>query len=262
MASQITQGCSGCLIEAIERRDEVSLRNLLSAANVEYSDTCWVPRAQLFGFKASFPNSFERFPVLLLTSTSQCAHRVVEETLLSGEPENIAMSVVLVSMLHTTAEFNAFQIIVESRKFNMNEPLIFHLRQIYTEWRLIIVDPAGMALLLENGTDIDDPNSFLLLKTLVFSCCPPHLETDLQAIEVFNTNPGNTINWRVSRGRGAICFLYNFSYGSLLTRIRLSDSQSVELLALLKALCRLGLCLKPRVDLCAGRYMSFIKAFS
>ena len=172
MASQTTktQGCSGCLIEAIERHDERKLCELLSAANVEYSDTYWVPRDKLFKFVEPLSNSYWQFPVLLPSlenSVKQCSHPVLEETLMPGEPANIALSVVLSSMLHTTAEFNAFKMVAESRKFEMNEPLIFHMRHKNEIWSIVIVDTAGMALLLDKGTDFDDANSFLLLKTLV-----------------------------------------------------------------------------------------------
>lgn len=37
-----TKGCSGCLIEAIERRDEFTLRKLLSKENTDFNDTFWV----------------------------------------------------------------------------------------------------------------------------------------------------------------------------------------------------------------------------
>ena len=180
MASQTMKivGCSGCVIEAIERQNEQRLRELLSAANVEYSDTHWVSVFQI-KLMASYPNRFRCFPMksstCSLTSEQQCDHPIVEETLVPGEPANIAMSVVLSSMLHTTAEFNAFEMVVESHKFDMSEPLIFHLTW-YTElsldhWSFFIVDAAGMALLLDKGTDLDDANSFLLLKTCASLLC-------------------------------------------------------------------------------------------
>ena len=42
MSSERVLGCSGCLIEAIERHDERALRRLLSA-EVEFDDTFWTP---------------------------------------------------------------------------------------------------------------------------------------------------------------------------------------------------------------------------
>ena len=95
------QSCSGCLIEAIECHDEVGLRNPLSAMNMEYSDTYWVPRAKILEFVALFQNSFKDFPVLTHISKHQSSHLLVEETLVTGETANIAMSVLLSSMLHS-----------------------------------------------------------------------------------------------------------------------------------------------------------------
>ena len=250
------QGCSGCLIEAIERHDEHRLRNLLSATNVKYSDDYWVPRKTVFRFMAPFPNSIRRFPMLTTYSQNsehQCAHPVVEETPVPGKPANIAMSVVLVSMLHTSAQFNAFQIVVESRKFDMNDSLIFHLWHIF-DWALIIVDPAVMALLLDKGTestDIDDPpNYFILLKTLKHFCSK-HLERSLQAIEVHNA-----LDWIIHRERGNLSFLSSLWYsGSLLGGF--SGSKLVWLLARLKALCRMSLCFDTRDCLFNTLYCSF-----
>ena len=101
MASQTTrtEGCSGCLLEAIKRYDERRERELLSAANVEYSDTYWVSRAQLNRFVVPFPNSFGHFPVLFAYSLKlqhQCAHPVDEDFL------NIAVRCAGVNALHYT----------------------------------------------------------------------------------------------------------------------------------------------------------------
>ena len=250
MASKTnTFGCSGCLIEAIERHEERTLRQLLSNANVEYSDIHWVPRDSLLLFKEPFLNttseylacSCPRFPVLsnffLLNASQHCYHRVVDETLTPGKPENIAMSVVLSSMLYTTAEFNAFKIVVESHKFDMNEPLIFHQRQSSKSWSLGIVSPAGMSLVLVNGTDIEDPNSFLLLKTLKLSFL--NREKDLRAIEVRLVN--GIQRETAFRVRGALLFLYHRCCA-------FSRTQPLWLFALLKALCRMGFWFKPHVD--------------
>ena len=43
----------------------------------------------------------------------------------AGKPCEHRYVRVLVSMLHTTAQFNAFQIVVETSKFVMNEPIYF-----------------------------------------------------------------------------------------------------------------------------------------
>ena len=256
MASQTarTVGCSGCLIEAIERHDERRLRELLSAEKVQYSDTYWVLRANLLHFMTSISNFVWHYPMLTrtdsLTSQPLCAHPLDEETPTPGQPAHIAMSVLLSSMLHTTAEFNAFQMLVESHKFDVNEPLMFHIMTKETDWRLFIVDLAGMALLLDKGTDIDEPNSFLLVKTLV-RICSVNPQMDLQSIEIVSN-----FEWRVCRGSDALTFIYNIcTIGPPL--IQLSGSRSVWLLALLKALSRVGLCLKSRVGSTTDRRLNF-----
>ena len=155
------------------------------------------------------------------------------------------MSVVLTSMLHTTAEFNAFQIVVECHKFDMNESLIFHLWTKDFYWNedirlgFLIIDPTGMALFLDKGNDFDDPNSFLLLKTLArrFSL---NLQMNFRAIEIVTVLPSTaTMDFDILpsgksiygyqgiayRARGAVSFLYNCScttgilFNSLLSSI-------------------------------------------
>ena len=148
-----TVGCSGCVIEAIERHNESWLRTLLSAANVEYSDTHWVARDSLHNFMGSLsrPDSFQlRFPVLLnpysVPYREKCTHPIVEETLETGLPKNIVMSVVLAAMLHTTGKFNALQILVECHRFDIHESFVFHLRQSETDWGFMIIDPIAMSI--------------------------------------------------------------------------------------------------------------------
>lgn len=181
-----------------------------------------------------------------LTSQHNCTHPIVEETPVAGRPANVAMSVVLSSMLHTTPEFNAFEMIIESHKFDMNEPLIFHLTQnteFQANWDLFIVDPAAIVLLLDNGTDINNANSMLLLKTFVHLCCVRTLETNLQAIHIRD-------EWTVFRGGDALSFL-SISYLSLGSFLALRSYSYCDfymrLMALLKTMCGIGLCNKPCV---------------
>ena len=127
-------GCSGCLIEAILCQDERRVCNLLSAAvNVDYSDTYWVPRNSIFSYMAIFPTSFRGSPMLarqMSTASGQrCTHPqpLLEESLVSGLPANIALSVVIAAMLYTMNDFNGLQMLVESEKFDLREPLIFYM---------------------------------------------------------------------------------------------------------------------------------------
>ena len=71
-------------------------------------------------------------------------------------------------MMYSRSDFNALQMLVDSEKFNLSEPLVFHIPHGNC-WSLVAVDPIGMAMLIDSGSDIDDPNSFPLLKTLLRS---------------------------------------------------------------------------------------------
>lgn len=132
-----TLGCSGCLIEAIERGDETTLRQLLPAPNVEFHDSYWISRSSLSVLEAPNPERCKCFPVVSAASETaprcpqpeNCSHSIFERNLLPDVKKrlkHIAMSVVLSAMQHTTRHFNALQILVESQKFDMSEPVIFH----------------------------------------------------------------------------------------------------------------------------------------
>lgn len=78
------------------------------------------------------------------------------------------MSVVRAAMKITTSDFNALKVIVESEKLDLSEPLVFNCdtdEHFDTKWNVVVVDPAGLAMLIDSGTDIDDPTAFVLLKT-------------------------------------------------------------------------------------------------
>lgn len=168
--------CSGCIIESIERADESTLRKLLSEENVEFTDTFWASRESLTLSLSLSLNYSECFPALSTraaarNSDNRCAHSMREQRLQSGRPSHIAMSIVLTAMLHTTIEFNALQILVESRRFYFREPLVFHWFNSASyfrgeNWNVFCVDAAAMAMLLSRGTSLEDPSSFLLLNTL------------------------------------------------------------------------------------------------
>lgn len=49
-----------------------------------------------------------------------------EQLLTPGKPTHIVISVVYTAMLHTTPKFNALQILAESDKFDLTEPVILH----------------------------------------------------------------------------------------------------------------------------------------
>lgn len=176
-----TLGCSGCLIEAIERCDEATLRQLLFEPNVEFHDTFWIatPDVHKELLIAPFRDGPECFPALFefklasrfRRSPTQCAHSMEEGHLcdINSYPKRIAMSVVLTSMLHSTSEFNALQILVDSQKFDLSDYLIFHFKDNeyvgLEHWSLVAIDAFGLAILIDSVGN-STSSSFLLLKTL------------------------------------------------------------------------------------------------
>ena len=69
-----------------------------------------------------------------------------------------------------TIEVNALQVLVDSHKFDLSEPLLFHLpysRRAIWSLSVEAVDLIWVAMLIDCDSDIDDPNSYPLLKTLI-----------------------------------------------------------------------------------------------
>ena len=126
-----TSGCSGCLIDAIVRHDKRRFRHLLSDASAKFSETYWVPRESLFTHMENFWHSLRGFRTTqwtqLAANAEHCTHPVLAETLAPGKPANIAVSVVLMSMLNTSGDFNVLQELVDSNKFDLSEPLLFQM---------------------------------------------------------------------------------------------------------------------------------------
>ena len=85
---------------------------------------------------------------------------MLEETLAPWQPTNIAISVVLASILRSTAEFNALEVLFESEKFHLREPLIFHL----IGWQWSIVSVARIGLAIDKADLRDDLRSFQMLQ--------------------------------------------------------------------------------------------------
>ena len=87
-----------------------------------------------------------------------CFHSTTIETLEAlNEKKRYIISVVLRAMQFSTTDFNAPQIIIESGRFYLREPLIFHQCNIFptfNEWQLIAVSPLGMALLFDRKCHI------------------------------------------------------------------------------------------------------------
>ena len=209
-----TSGCSGCIIDAIVSHDERRLLDLLSNANVKFSDTYWIPRVSFLPLMGKFWHSLRNFRTaqtsqVAATAEQHCSHPVLAETLEAGKPANIAVSVALMAMLHTTDDFNALQVLVKSENFDpdLSEPLTFHIPPGNC-WSLVAVDPIGMAMLLNSKSDIKDTNSFPLLKSLLRSS-RLHLSSnaDLRIVEMMLDESG-TAHWQSFRAHGALSFLY------------------------------------------------------
>ena len=251
-----TSGCSGCIIDAIVSHDERRLLDLLSNANVKFSDTYWIPRVSFLPLMGKFWYTLRSFRTtqtsqLSATAEQHCSHPVLAETLEAGKPANVAVSIALMSMLNTTDDFNALQVLVDSEKFDLSEPLVFHIPPGNC-WSLVAVDPIGMAMLIDIHSDINNPNSFPLLKTLLRSS-RLHLNSnaDLRLMEMWLDDSG-TAHWEAFRAHGALSFLYSycrdlFIYFKWIRGISLSNryynKRQKLLLSLLKVLCRMGLTL-------------------
>ena len=150
--TQIASGCSACLVAAIEHRDEAAVRRMLSDQTVQYVDTVWLPLAlnSKFRFIKHEPWSLT-FVSCSVAESSQvcdniCPHPSAIESLETGqEIKSCAISVLLMAMLFSTPDFNALQILIESGRFDLREPLIFHQFDLYRKWVLIAVNALGMA---------------------------------------------------------------------------------------------------------------------
>ena len=164
--SSKTSGCSACLVAAIEHRDNAAVRRMLADQTVQYADIVWLPLplGSLFhAIDRVLRPLFRGYTIISCIAANnqrvginQCPHSVAIETLEVGEePKPCVISVVLMAMLFSTPDFNALQILIESGRFDMREPLIFHLCHYYglnyQEWKLIAVSPLGMALLLDRN---------------------------------------------------------------------------------------------------------------
>ena len=250
---------SGCLIDAIVCHDERRLRHLLSDASAKFSDTYWMRRESLLIRIAIFKPSIRGFRTtqwskLAELDAEHCTHPVLAETLAPGKPANIAVSVALMSMLHTSGHFNLLQVLVDSRKFDLSEPLLFHMPIAYglpNSWSLVAVDPIEFALLIDRGSDFDDPKSFPLLKTLLCSS-RLHLNSnaDMRMMEL-SLDWYSRAHWEALRAKGALSFLCGYRRYGFHSFKRITcgfcsfhDTERHKLLlSLLKALCRMGLTL-------------------
>ena len=252
--------CSGCIADAIVRHDEKALRQLLSDESAEFSDIYWIPIAILDDKEAntySMPEFRTLSSQLVANAEQQCTHLMLAETLSPGRPANIAVSVVLMSMLNTNAEFNPLQMLIDSHKFDLSEPLLFHMHYSYQgKWMLslVAVDPLGLAIQIDNESDIDNQNCNQLL-TELFSrgrssrLVKNPLNMNMCLMLLCLDYRGNTL-FRSLRANRALSFFYGcrsfpFQFFDQLTCSNFISNgvyqRDRRLLSLLKVLCRIGL---------------------
>ena len=260
-------GCSACLVAAIEHRDEASVRRMLADKSVQYEDTVWLPLiyhqliSPLTGISSnkllspfdpieqvSFNGLFQYTFVSCIVANNrrvgvnQCPHPVAIETLEVGEePKSCVISVVLMAMLFSTPNFNALQILIESGRFDLREPLVFHLCLCYNsdfeKWKIIVVSTLGMAILIDryNYKFNRAECSFLLTRSL--------LNASMASLDdVFiGFHWHNKYEWSSFRARGPIAFLINCtSWCFYLFKPAVLYPAASSTCALIEFLCRVG----------------------
>ena len=99
--------------------------------------------------------SSSRFSKHFTSETQKhCPHPIVIDTLIAGD--SCAVSVVMSAMLFSTVDFNVLQILIESGRFDFQEPLVYHCRnpfqvteEVDANCSLVVVSPFGMALRID-----------------------------------------------------------------------------------------------------------------
>ena len=233
--------CSGCLVEAFELKDEAILRRMLFDRKVDYSDTHWMPISdRLLRNKLSLFAKYSNQSSYIVYAKPRvgrdgCHHpsATKDKTLIAGEETNsVAISVVLMAMLLSTPNFNLLKILIESGKFDFREGLVFHLCDSFSkEWKLIEVNPLGMALLIDIHGFMEEDRHFLLTRTLL----------DSKAVSLddkFSVYEKNNSNVKSFRTKGPIAFLFKCAYNYF--SFNPTNIDSSHMLLLFKMLCRYG----------------------
>lgn len=255
MTSQRVNGCSACLITAIERRNYVSIREMLSNRKLYFRDTLWLP----IRYGSYFIKAIELSPVGIRFLSSipshlayppwQCHHPFVKETYDCGSPEACAISVIVMAMLCSTPEFNALKILIDSDRFDLREPLLFHICQSNSyyemDWRLVCINPLGMALLLDAFKYNEREHNFFLTRTLLDASLGS-IDNDFYVMECYENG------WSAFRTRGPIGFFYHCILGVYSVASFLEGNVPSKL-AQIGMLCEIGFELNSPL-LCNTRY--------
>ena len=136
------RGCSHCLVEAIQTRNETRLRALLSSPATCFLDTFWAPvptyyYTSLSGIYLNFIGIYFDVERESTSSASEdpsprdiCVHHQIDpemlEPLETGPVDKVAVNVLAMAMLFSTPNFNALNVCIESGRFNIIEPIVLH----------------------------------------------------------------------------------------------------------------------------------------
>ena len=247
MATQKQFGCSACLIAAIERHDEATLRRLLDDQQVQYNDTVWLRIRSNFNMIDPLHNGLNFLSCVPANSHENvaCEHPIISEQPLEvGNPAACAISVVMMALLFSTADFNALQILIHSGRFNFREPLVYHLQRTNSNsWSLIIVNPLGMALLLDLYKYKEEKRSFVLSHTII-DASSDLLESVFLGIAIkCPDNTAGDTDISSIRTRSLIVFICYVLRISFLCKY-LCDVETTCILALIRTLIEFGVELK------------------
>ena len=211
-------GCSACLVAAIELRDEAIVRLMLADSSVHYADIVWLPlpiRSPFHMIESDSSNQiFGKYSLMsciaaenLQVGVNRCPHPTAIETLEAWRhPNSCVISVVLMAMLFSTPDFNAMQILIESGRFDLREPLVFHQCYNSKNWQFIAVSTLRMALVIDRANYTGAECLFLLNRSLLDASL-----TSLDGVFI-GFHWINNNKWNSFRARDPIAFLFNLIY--------------------------------------------------
>ena len=233
-------GCSACLVAAIENRDEAAVCRMLADLKVQYADTVLLlipmPLDSQFNLIEPVPGKIQYVSCIPAKSLHFGDDICPHQSLATGQNLKLCfISVLLMAMLFSTTDFNALQILIESGRFDMREPLIFHQFDMDKRMcNLIVVNALGMALLIdtvkyENATAY---GRFLLTRTLL-DASVASLDDEFVFVNY------DSKEWCAFRARGPITFLFGCDCKQINLQHYMSFNASSNR-ALVEMLCRVG----------------------
>ena len=230
-----TTGCSACLVEAIQQNDENWFRRLLADLQLSFNDTFSIPKWYKT-VEDSLSIKWSSQHLLIprgggSSSNQLCSHVIVRENLDACTLQGTTISLVQMAMLFSTPEFNSLQLLINSGRFDLSEPIIFHEFYAITDtefdWTTLRVeDSIVFALEVDifrySGRFATD---FLNIKTL-FAAGVWSPKAVLHLVSV------NQYEW---------CGLSALGVVQLFYARRPKSDRAESILALLKTLCNMGI---------------------